>query len=171
MSEIEMLRSELKLVRDSGKETAVMLDMCKKENEEVISTLSQLHDERMEREEKNKELINALSQEHDKRMEREEENKRLDELIQNLHEEITDLEGRLDIADPKWREYRHIDIGYPRIQDISHSDTMGSNAANAEEISDLSKLNLNGGKSKKKSTKKKYSKQQKTKRRRKNKKN
>ena len=35
MSEIEMLRSELKLARDSGKEVAVILDMCKKENEEL----------------------------------------------------------------------------------------------------------------------------------------
>ena len=150
MSDIEMSRSEIKQVRHHGKEIAVMLEKCQKENEE---------------------LINALSQEHDKRMKREEENKRLDELIQNLHEEIIDLEGRLDIADPKWREYRHIDIGYPRNQDISRSDTMGSNAANAEKISDLSKLNLNGGKSNKKSAKKKHLKHKKTKRRRKNKKN
>ena len=136
MSNIEMLDSEIEQVRHHGKEIAVMLDKCQKENEE---------------------LINALSQEHDKRME--------------CEEEITDLEGRLDIADPKWREYRHIDIGYPRIQDISRSDTIGSNAANAKVISDLRKLNLNGGKSKKKSTKKKRSKQKKTKRRHKNKKN
>ena len=136
MNDIGMSRSEIEQARHHGKEVAVMLENCQKEN---------------------KELINALSQEHDKRMERE--------------EEITDLEGRLDIADPNWREYRHIDIGYPRNQDISRSDTMGSNAANAEVISDLSKLNLNGGKLKKKSTKKKRSKQKKTKRRRKNKKN
>ena len=106
--------------------------------------------------------------------------KEKDELIQKLNnkieqknEEITDLIGRLNIADPAWREYQHIDPNFPRNIDISHSDTIGSEAADAIVISDINQLGLAEGKSraKKKSTKKKHSKLQKSKRRRKNKKN
>ena len=72
-----------------------------------------------------------------------------DELIQELNnkieqknEEITDLIGRLNIADPEWHEYQHIDIKWPRNRDISHSDTIGSDAADAQVISKISGLGL-----------------------------
>lgn len=148
MSVIEMLRSELKLARDSGKEVAVMLDMCQKKNEELIRILSQLRNERMQLKEENKRL--------------EEEYKRLDKQFQDYNKD--DEKNILLIDDDE--NVKASDHDSNIRQKATSMFTLKKRPANR-----LEESKTFGGKSKKKSTKKKRSKQQKTKRRRKNKKN